>query len=99
MNQNMDKSNQTISYNTSAVEKSTSAIHSNAEMIQKSSELMEASIIAMEESQQQLRTLSTLFQGAALPVTVVLLTSLLLLPSFVMAFSMRRLERKLTKKK
>lgn len=99
MNEGMDKSNQMISSNTVAIEKSTAAIHANAAMIQKSSDLMEASILAMEESQEQLRTLTGLFQGAALPVTLFFLTSILLLPSLVMRYSMRRLEKKLTRKK
>ncbi|MFI5334881.1 MAG: hypothetical protein ACHQT8_06965 [Chlamydiales bacterium] len=99
MNDKMDKSNQTISYNTSAIEKSVAAIQANAEMIQKSSETMEASIIAMEESQLQLRSLTNLFQGPSLPWTVFFLTSLLLLPSFVVGYSMRRLEKTLKKKR
>jgi len=99
MNQGMEKSNQTISTNTSAIEKSTHAVQANAEMIQKSSELMEATVIAMEESQRQLQSLTHLFQGAALPLTIFFLTSLLILPSFVTAYSLRRLEKKLTKKK
>ncbi|MBI2742432.1 MAG: hypothetical protein HYX48_00750 [Chlamydiales bacterium] len=90
MNNEMDRSSALITQNALAVEKSTATVYANVQAVEASTSLIQQNSVLLKEMMDVLPTVSV-------KMGVLLLASFLLLPSLIVAFSMRRLEKRLSR--